>query len=99
MPIPSVESLVAKLEAALRQPEHRAQLIDEFQQAIFNAPAAMPKTCEWEILGELAYDLEFYEPNPRLRVESTSYYGDERVEQEIISALEKLRDCHTSSRL
>jgi hypothetical protein len=45
-----------------------------------------------EILSDLAYDLDFYEPNATLRKESLSYYNDERLEREISSALQRLKE-------
>jgi hypothetical protein len=46
----------------------------------------------YDILADLAYDLDFFEPDPFLRVESTSYYGRERLEEEIRTALRRLAD-------
>jgi hypothetical protein len=43
-------------------------------------------------LADLAYDLDFFEPDPFVRVESTSYYGHERLEEEIRTALRRLAD-------
>jgi len=34
--------------------------------------------------------LDYYEPDPDLRREDPSFYGDERVEAEVKEALEKL---------
>jgi len=44
-----------------------------------------------DIFDEIAYDLDYYEPDERLRREDLSFYGDDRLEIEIKSALEKLR--------
>lgn len=43
-----------------------------------------------EMLSELAYDLDFYEPNKEWREEGPNYYGDERLEEIIKLALQKL---------
>jgi hypothetical protein len=45
---------------------------------------------EWEILRDLAWDLSYYEPDPRARAEDPSYYGEERLTTEIEEALHKL---------
>ena len=50
-----------------------------------------------EILSELAYDLDFYEPNKEWRKESPSYYGEEQLKQEVQSALEKIKECESST--
>lgn len=60
-------------------------LIDEFQQQIWDDQNAN------EILSELAYDLDFYEPNEKLRRESESYYGDDKLEELLNSAIQKLK--------
>jgi hypothetical protein len=73
------------LEQILQDKENRVILIKKFQEEIWNNDNAN------EILSDLAYDLDFYEPNEGWRKESSSYYGDERLEQEIKLALEKLK--------
>jgi hypothetical protein len=45
-----------------------------------------------DTLTDIAYTLEDYEPNPTWRKQDPSYYGDERLEQEIISALQILKE-------
>lgn len=67
----------------------RKKLIEEFQEKIWN-DESNPDNPASEILSELAYDLDFYEPNEKLRSEDFSYYGDERLREEITSALRKL---------
>lgn len=42
------------------------------------------------ILSDLVLDLDNYEPNENLRCESVSYFGDERLEELVKEALEKL---------
>lgn len=69
----------------LQDKKNRDNLIKKFQEEIWNNDNAN------EILSELAYDLDFYEPNEDWRKENSSYYGDERLEQEIKLALEKLK--------
>ena len=44
-----------------------------------------------EILSDLAYDLDFYEPNEEWRKEDTSYYGDDRLEEEVKIVIQKLK--------
>ena len=45
-----------------------------------------------EILSELAYDLDFYEPNREWRKEAPSYYGDDRLKIVIKTAIKKLQE-------
>lgn len=72
------------LEKILLDKINRMKLINEFQELIWNESSPN------EILSELAYDLDFYEPDPELRKEDSSYYGDERLEEEIKSTLYKI---------
>ena len=44
-----------------------------------------------DILLELAYDLEYYEPDENLRKQNPSYFGDEQLIAEIGSVLQKLK--------
>ena len=55
-----------------------------------SASEGMTMSPQWDIFGDLAYDLDFYEPDPVARAEDSSYYGDERLKEEIQMALEKL---------
>lgn len=77
------------LKAILSDEVNRKQLIKQFQQSIWDKEEDKDNVID-EILSELAYDLDFYEPDKELRKESTSYYGDDRLEAEIKSALQKI---------
>ena len=61
--------------------EHRVKqdLIRKFQDEVWNDESIQDETLN-EILSELAYDLDFYEPNEEWRKESLSYYGDDIAE-------------------
>jgi uncharacterized protein YcaQ len=59
------------LEKIISDKLNRKRLISEFQEFIWNAENAN------EILTELAYQLDFYEPNETERREDPSYFGDE----------------------
>jgi hypothetical protein len=73
------------LKKILQDKQNRIGLIKELQKAIWNDDNAN------EILSELAYDLDFYEPHEERRKEDASYYGDERLEKEIKTAMKKLK--------
>jgi len=85
-----IQELIAMLECALDKPHERARFIAKFQQAVFDAPSSTTNTVEWQILRNLAYDLDFYEPDPQIRAEDSSYFGDEQAEREIRSALKEI---------
>ena len=74
------------LEKILTDKANRKQLICEFQELVWNDENAS------EILSELAYDLDFYEPNEEWRKESLIYYGDDRLEEIVKTAIQKLQE-------
>lgn len=82
--------MIEILERILTEKLLRKQLIRNFQEKIWNADKIGDEE-ENKILSELAYDLDFYEPDETLRKEDLSYYGDERLEEEVKSVLEKLK--------
>jgi hypothetical protein len=66
------------------------------QKLIWNAddkreegPQSSPEDPRWELLRDLAYDLNYYEPDPALRIEDASYFGNERAINEINEVLSK----------
>lgn len=75
------------LEKILTDKLDRKRLISEFQELIWNYENANAN----EILSELAYDLDFYEPNEKLRKVDSSYYGDDKLEEEVKLAIQKLQ--------
>jgi hypothetical protein len=74
------------LEKILNDRLNRKNLIKQFQEYVWHHEVLQNKT-----LSELAYDLDFYEPDAMLRAQDPSYYGDERLEVEIKTALQKLK--------
>lgn len=69
-----------KLLHEIKNTPHSIDLIRKFQYEIWN----MEETDDVdEILIELAYELDYYEPNPIIRLEDPSYYGEEKLFKEI----------------
>jgi hypothetical protein len=66
----------------------RNKLIHEFQQTVWGDMNLSPNVRD--ILSTLAYDLDFYESDARMRSEDSSYYGDVTLHEEIITVLKKL---------
>ena len=61
-----------------------------FQDEVWNDESIQNKTLN-EILSELAYDLDFYEPNEEWRKVSPSYYGDDSLDEVVKAAIQKLQ--------
>ena len=78
------------LREALANPDRRAAIISGFQQRVWELNAVGPEAERVRVLKELAYDLDYYQPEPAARRENPSLFGDERLEQEILAALRKL---------
>ena len=86
----SLPELVEMLVAALERRHQREALVRTFQEATLGTLEATSHGLGWDILTTLATDLEFYVPDPEQREEHRSYYGDERLREEILSALREL---------
>ena len=86
----STDELVAILREALQSRSGRKERIGRFQQLVWNLPELDSGDEAREVFADLAYDLDYYEPDPRVRGEDPSFYGDERMEEEIREALNKL---------
>ncbi|MBN9378034.1 MAG: hypothetical protein BGO14_00930 [Chlamydiales bacterium 38-26] len=68
----------------IKNKEDPSDLIRKFQNEIWNREETD------EILSELASDLDDYEPNPLLRMEDRSYYGNEKLVQVINNFLGRM---------
>ena len=69
----------------------RKEIIMLLQNEIWNGEVIADKTLS-EILQELAYDLDFYEPNKGWKEEDPSYYGNKRLEEIIKIGILKLEN-------
>lgn len=79
------------------QDAERIELVGKFQYEIWNDESIKDEKLN-EILSELAYDLDFYEPNEEWRKKSSSYYGEERLEELIKLGIQKIEEHSKSQR-
>jgi hypothetical protein len=86
----TVEQLVDVLATTLREPSQRNECIAKFQAIVWQGLDPGLPTDVRDILCDLAYDLDFFEPQPDIRSQDRALYGQERMETEIRKALEKL---------
>ena len=89
--VTTIHTLIVPLRAILARPELLRSASDEFQKAYW-AVDQPPDEPAWDILGDLATVLEYYEPNPEWRKASASFYDDEGALSRIRSALQRLQD-------
>lgn len=78
------------LKEILLSESKKKELIRSFQERIWNGEDYSSDPKINEVLSELAYDLDFYQPNADLRGEDPSYYGDQRLVEEINLAIKKI---------
>jgi hypothetical protein len=76
----------------LNNKHERGALLRSFQEYIWNKNPEFQNPEAENILRDLAYDLDFYQSNEKLRSEDASFYGDEKLEMEIELALSKLQE-------
>ena len=88
----ALPELLELLERALTDQVGRRDHLRQFEDLVWSTEAFIGEDPDTdEILRDLAYDLDYYEPDPRTRPGDSAYYGDDRLEDEIRSALRKLR--------
>ena len=86
------DRLIELLVQALNDEGNRSDVIREFQRLVWESDEVLGNEASEEIFTDLAYDLDFYEPDARIRREDWSYYGDDRLEEELRSGLARLRE-------
>jgi hypothetical protein len=64
--------------------------VDEFRNYVFQRDEAALPGAVGEILCDLAYDLDYYEPDPRSRAEDPSFFGDARALELVRAALDAI---------
>lgn len=75
----SPEGVLQLLKLILEsQSLNRIELVKILQNEIWNDESIEDEKLN-EILSELAYDLDFYEPNEQWKKESSNYYGEEKL--------------------
>lgn len=90
MKIKDIENLLREIIAS-KSDQKKSELISRFQNHFFLEEYDFGNELFDEILVNLAYDLEYYEPNPLLRKEDPSFYGDEKLEKKLNDVLEKIQ--------
>jgi hypothetical protein len=87
---PLAQILVRILQQAILQPSKLQSLIGEFQTIVWNSPIEEEAGDEWGVFSDLAYDLDFFEPDERIRQEDPVLFGEDRAIEEIMAALRRL---------
>jgi len=85
----TIDHAIALLELAVRNKAQLIAHVRRFQEEVFHdeslsGPAA-------DALRDLAYDLEYYEPDPGRRCEDPALFDDTRAMKEIVDTLSRIR--------
>lgn len=85
--------LLEQIKGIVLAPEaEKPERIRLFQERVWNSPLpGMPPEVA-NVFRELAYDLDFFVEDRSARVEDASYYGWQRLQEELQTALTKLKD-------
>jgi len=89
----TLENLLGLLAKTLRDTLSRKETVREFQRCFWGNQLRFKSSIghdAYNILADLAYDLEFFEADPGVRAQESTYYGHERLEREIETALRQL---------
>jgi len=88
----TVTQVIELLQAAKLEPARLSEAIKALQAMVWESKG-------WEsdvpadvvqVLRDLAYDLDFYEPDAAARTEDASYFAEDRAIQEIVDALGRI---------
>jgi hypothetical protein len=85
----TVSAAITLLELAISEPGKRAEYVRRFQDAVFQDDSLEGPV--GGILRDLAYDLDFYQPDPHQRDEDAALFDDAHAVGEIERALQRIR--------
>jgi hypothetical protein len=87
----SKSEIISMIRGALESKNFKEE-VPNIQTYIWGSEANQSELTEneTEVLNELAYDLEYFVSNPVHRAEDPSYFGNDRAEKELLSALKQL---------
>jgi hypothetical protein len=87
-PLDAVD-LVVILRKLLVSDVGRAEIVREFQNSVWHGDLLLPPHIE-EIVRDLAFDFDHFEPDPSIRREDLSYFGSERLLEMAREAIEEI---------
>lgn len=90
--MPKLEHVIRRLHQAVSEPGLIVPAIKELESLVYIDDVEfqqLPARTQ-EVLEDLAYNLDLFEPNEEWRRQDPSYYGPERAVEEIRGALGRL---------
>jgi hypothetical protein len=86
----NLAELIRLLRLAYDDSEMRPTLIRNFQKLVWNFDGIIHNESVDGVIRDLAYHLEYYEPDSLWRAQAPSFYSDNRARDEIRAALLEL---------
>jgi len=87
----ATQELIELLERVVAERPLRVELVKNFQERVWDSNDLGDDPHVAGVLRDLAYDLDFFEPDEIARADDPALYGEDRLIEEIRSALQKLR--------
>lgn len=85
------EHIISLLADILSDKSHRYQKVTDFVTTVMQCDKAENGKYQYpDAINDLAYDLDFYDPNPEMQ-KKYGFYGDERLEILITNAIKELK--------
>lgn len=88
----STEHLLKLIRKIADDPMSRVGSIADLQRIVWGGGADHLPPSVQKILRDLVYDLDFFEPSEQSRAEDPAFFGPDRLEKEIRSALRRLAE-------
>lgn len=90
MSVMDSRKLIELVASIAEDPASRMSAIAEVQRFVWSGGVDQLPLNAQNILRDLAYDLDFFEPNEQVRARNPALYGPERLEEEIRSTVRRL---------
>jgi len=84
------QEIIEALMQALGDRPRRKEHVKRFQELVWANEDLKAEPLVVRVFRDLAYELDFFEPDSRVRANNPVLYGDDRLENEIRLALELL---------
>jgi len=94
----SDSEIVEALKVILtKQGSDKLEYIMSFQKEVFNNETVIDENLD-DVLSDLAYDLDFYEPNDERRKRNSSLRSEQYIDELIGEAIEKIENHEKKNR-
>ncbi|HEY5122377.1 MAG TPA: hypothetical protein VIK14_01435 [Ignavibacteria bacterium] len=87
-----MEKIISLLKKILSNDSNSKHYIFEFQKEVLETDEEFVNEEIDDLLSKLAFNLSFFEPDPEMRKEDPSYYGEEKLRNYIEPVLKKISD-------